>query len=56
MKKFLIRKLPACQDYKGRQYPACFGLTLVCSRGLRWDGGEYSTREEAVSVGERRTA
>jgi hypothetical protein len=53
---FRIQNLPACRDYKGREYPARVGLTLICSRGMRWPGGEFATREEAVAEGERRTS
>lgn len=51
MKSYIIKKLPACEDYKGNKYPDRFGVTLKCSRGYGWDGGEYLTRDEAVSAG-----
>jgi hypothetical protein len=56
MTKFNLRNLPECRDYKGNFYPARVGLTLICSRGMRWDGGEYPTREAAVAAGERAVA
>lgn len=52
MKNYLLRHLPACQDYKGKAYPARVAVTLICSRGLRWDGGEYANRAEAVKAAE----
>ncbi len=48
--RYIIKKLPACRDWKGNEYPERFGVTKVCDRGLRWDGGEYLTREEAEAV------
>ena len=53
MQSFKLRNIPEAHDYKGRVYPAHVDLVLVCSRGLRWDGGEYPTRAEAVVAGER---
>ena len=55
MTRYLIRNIPAVFNHLGRDYPAYVQLTLVCSRGYRWDGGEFATREEAIAEGERRT-
>ena len=46
--KKTIHKFPACKDWKGNEYPERWGVTLTDNLGLRWDGGEYATREEAV--------
>lgn len=54
MKFFEIRNIPEATDFRGRVYPAHTDLVLICSRGLRWDGGEYATRAEAVAAGNRK--
>ena len=56
MTRFLIRRLPAFTDWKGNAYADRFGVSLVCSRGLRWDGGEFPTREQAVAAGAARVS
>ena len=62
MNAFKIRHIPAATfpAHYGANAPLVsidehFDLTLVCSRGLRWDGGEYLTREAAVAAGLART-
>ena len=51
MTHYKISFLPACTDWTGREYPDRWSVTKICSRGLRWDGGEFLTRAEAVSCG-----
>lgn len=54
---YTIHKLPACRDWKGNEYPARLGVTLVTTgKPMRIDGGEYLTREEAVAAGEAATS
>ncbi len=55
MQRYIIRSIPEATDFRGRAYPACFDVTLVCSRGMRWHGGSYPTRAEAVSMGEHQS-
>jgi hypothetical protein len=62
MHSFKIRHIPAATfaAHYGAEAPLVsidehFDLTLICSRGLRWDGGEYPTREAAVAAGVTRT-
>lgn len=46
-----VHTLPACEDWKGRKFPARFGVSLVTrGRSMRIDGGEFPTREEAVAA------
>ena len=52
MTTYAIRNIPAFVDYKGGDHPACSSLVLICSRGFRWEGGDFSTRAEAVAKGE----
>lgn len=51
--KYVIKKLPACKDWRGNAYPERYGVTKIDDRGLRWDGGEYPTREAAIAAMER---
>jgi len=53
--KFVIRNIPAYQDHHGIDHPAAFDVSLTDNLGLKWDGGTFKTREEAVAEGERRT-
>lgn len=53
MLKFVLKKLPECVDWKGVKYPARYGVTLIDNLGLRWDGGEFETREEAISAADK---
>lgn len=46
---FKLRNLPACKDWKGNEYPERVGVTLIDNLGHRWDGGEFLTRQEAIS-------
>jgi hypothetical protein len=46
-KTYAIKHHPAGLVWGKHPYPEHFSLTFVCSRGLRWDGGDYSTREAA---------
>jgi hypothetical protein len=62
MNTFKIRHIPAATfpAHYGANAPLVsidehFDLTLVCSRGLRWDGGEYPTHDAAVAAGRART-
>jgi hypothetical protein len=58
MNAFNIRHIPAATfpAHYGANAPLVsvdehFDLTLVCSRGLRWNGGEFATRAEAEARG-----
>lgn len=53
--RYIIRSLPKFTDWKGVKHPASFDVTIICSRGMRWDGGNYPTREEAEEAGQRVT-
>ncbi len=55
MLSYTIRFVPAF-THLGVDYRESYHLVLRCSRGFRWDGGEYTTRAEAIAIGERRIA
>ena len=48
--RYTLRSIPAFTDRNGCDHAACTNLTLVCSRGLRWDGGEFTSREAAIAA------
>lgn len=47
MTAFKIRNIPAFTDYKEVYHPQQYYVTLICSRGMRWEGGEFYSRDAA---------
>ena len=56
MKSFKINHHPAGMAWGKHPYPEHFSLTLICSRGLRWDGGDFPTLEAATEAAKRKAA
>ncbi len=52
MTTYTIRNIPAFTDHNGRAHQPVVFLTMVCSRGFRWDAGEFTTRAAAVAHAE----
>ena len=51
MKSYKIRFIPGFTNWNGDVYLDRYDVVLKCSRGLNWDGGEYSNRGDAVVAG-----
>ena len=47
-----LRNLPSWTDWHGHFFPACVRMVVTTPGGFRWDGGQFATREEAISHAE----
>lgn len=56
MVTYKITHHPAGLVWGKHPYAEHFSVTLVCSRGLLWDGGDYPTRGQAEAAASRKTS